>query len=693
MTATLLIEIGVEELPPKAMRPLADAFANGLAQALADAGLAHGTVTRYATPRRLAVSIAETESETESRTVEKAGPTLAIAFDDHGKPTRAGEGFARSVGVDLSALEHEDSDKGERLVYRAQEPGRPLSALLQAAVDSTLQKLPIPKRMRWGDFDHSFVRPVHWVVALHGRTVVPLEVFGITAGSSTPGHRFHHPQAIKLASATDYAKVLERDGHVVTDPDARAERILEQIGGVAAELGGQALIDDALVEEVTALVEWPVAIAGRFESRFLVLPREVLIATLQEHQRYFPVEDDTGELVAGFVTVANIDSLDMSQVIAGNERVIRPRLADALFFWNQDRRTGLDGYVGGLSRVSFQRSLGSLADKCGRVRSIAAWLAAAVDANPKTVDRAAVLAKTDLLTEMVGEFPELQGIMGRYYAREGGETAAVAQAIGEQYAPNAAGAPIARSAGGQILSMADRMDTLAGIFSIGKRPTGDKDPFALRRAALGILRTIIEAGLNLDLLELIEHAIAQQPVTSNADTVQELWLFHVERLRGYYNDRALPSGVFEAVAALEISDIADFDHRVQALSAFAPQPEAIIVGAAHKRIRNILQRNASEEAASELNRNLITEPAEAQLAAACRRKQEKTRTAVDRADYRQALTELTELAEPLDAFFDQVMVMSDDPAQRQNRLALLRELDALCRQVADLSCLSLASTQ
>jgi len=688
MTATLLIEIGVEELPPKAMRALADAFADGVTGALSEAGLTLGATTRYATPRRLAVAIADTDETTQPIEVEKAGPTLAIAYDDAGKPTKAAEGFARSVGMSVDALEQEDSDKGKRLVYRATEPGKPIATLVQAAVDQALKRLPIPKLMRWGDSDAAFVRPVHWVVALHGNEIVPLSVFGESAGRRTYGHRFHHPDAIDLANADDYAEALN-NAWVVVDPDSRKQRIVEQVGKAASSFGGEAVIDDGLVEEVTALVEWPVGIAGRFDERFLVLPREVLISTLQEHQRYFPIENNAGGLLAGFITVANIESRDVAQVIAGNERVVRPRLSDALFFWDQDRRQGLAHHVDGLARVTFQQSLGSLADKSARIAAAGKRLADPTGASLDIVQRAATLAKADLLTEMVGEFPDLQGRMGYYYAREDGEPAEVSDAIAEQYAPARAGADIAATPAGRALSLADRLDTLSGIFAIGRRPSGDKDPFGLRRAALGVLRTVIEAGLVLDLRAELAAALANQPVDAEADTLDALWMFHMERLRGYYQDQGIGSDRFEAIIGLDLVDLVDFDRRIHALDAFGRDSDAQTVCGAHKRIRNILRRNADEIAQADFNADALSESAERDLAQAYLAQREVVVDAMKANDPGRALTALSALAKPLDAFFDQVMVMAEDASVRQNRLALLGELDDLCREVADISCLSL----
>lgn len=689
MTAPLLIEIGVEELPPNAMRRLADAFAGGLASALDEAGLERGAVTRHATPRRLAVTIEDVATETAPAAIEKAGPTVAIAFEDDGTPTAAAEGFARSLGTRVEALVREHSDKGERLVYRSTEPGKPLASLLQAAVDESLRHLPIPKRMRWGTSEAAFVRPVHWVVALHGDTIVPLTVFEESADRVTRGHRFHHPEPIELAHAADYAARLHDPGCVLTDPDHRKARIIKQVEAAAAARGGRALIDDALAEEVSALVEWPVGISGDFDERFMVLPREVLISTLEGHQRYFPVEGPAGALLPAFVTVANIDSTDVAQVIAGNERVVGPRLADALFFWEQDRRHGLEAHVDGLARVSFQKELGSLADKSARIGHLMRHLNAVVGAEQDAVGRAATLAKTDLLTEMVDEFPDLQGVMGCYYARAAGEPETVATALAEQYAPAAAGAPIASTRVGQLLALADRLDTLAGIFAIGKRPSGDKDPFGLRRAALGVLRTLIEADLPIDLASAIDTAVALQPVEKTDNTAAALWMFHMERLRGYYADRGVNGDRFDAVAAVDLVDLTDFEARIRAVTAFARLPTAAVVCAAHKRIRNILRKNADVAQYAVFDPACLSEPAERELAESLATRQYAIAEAVQARQYESALEQIATLAEPLDAFFEQVMVMVDDPALRDNRLALLRALDGLCRQVVDVARLAL----
>lgn len=691
MSADLLIEIGVEELPPKAMHPLAEAFANGLADQLGQAGLAHGEVRCLASPRRLAVIILDAAGSSAAESVEKFGPTVEIAYDAQGNPTKAGEGFARSVGTTIDALEIEDSDKGRRLVYRGTAAGRALSELLQPAVDAALRALPIPKRMRWGDSEATFVRPVHWVVALHGSEILPLVVFGESADRYSRGHRFHHPDTLEIAGADTYIDQLRNPGQVIVDIAERRERVLEGVVAAARSLGGHALIDDELVAEVTALVEWPVGIAGRFDARFLELPREVLVATLEGHQRYFPVENDEGALVAGFVTVANIESRDPAQVVAGNERVIRPRLADALFFWEQDRRHGLAARIPELERVSFQQALGTIADKSQRFGRLAVELAPSVGAGTADVARAAELAKTDLLTQMVDEFPELQGVMGGYYAALEGESEAVARALPEQYAPLGAGAPIAATPVGRCIALADRLDTLAGIFAIDKRPSGDKDPFGLRRAALGVLRTLIEGGIAVDLRHLLDTALAMQPVDAPEGTNKALWMFHMERLRGYYVEQGVPAAHFESIASLDIRDMQDFDRRVRAVGEFARLATAPVVCGAHKRIRNILKRNAGADVAEMADRSIMVDPAETALHASLTERSDMLERAAREGDYAAALSALAPLAEPLDTFFSEVMVMSEDPALQRNRLALLAQIDRLCRHVADISCLSVES--
>lgn len=683
MSASLLIELGTEELPPKALRALAESFAKALAAGLAEADVPAGEARAYASPRRLAAHVPEVADKAPDRDEERLGPAVAAAFDAAGNPTKAAEGFARSCGVAVTELERRETDKGERLAYRGTAPGRSLEALLPELLADALKRLPIPKRMRWGDSEEAFVRPVHWLVALHGGRTLPLQAFGCAAGHTSYGHRFHHPGAIELADADDYVARLENPGYVLVDLERRRDEVRERVAAAGAEDGGQALMDEGLIDEVTALVEWPVALAGSFDERYLALPREVLIATLEGHQRYFPVAGPDGGLLPRFVTVANIDSPEPQRVIAGNERVVRPRLADALFFWEQDRRRGLEALVPGLARVTFQRDLGSLADKGERVRTVAEWLARRLDVADTPVARACTLAKADLLTEMVDEFPELQGTMGRYYAEQAGENEAVAAALEEQYQPRHAGAPIAAGSVGQVLALADRLDTLAGVFGLGQRPSGEKDPFALRRSALGVLRTVIEAGLDVDLGQALEIAAQSQPIEFDREAiVAELLEFHLDRLRGYYADRGVGSDAFESVAALGLRRPLDFDRRIRAVQGFLEASTGARLCGAHKRIRNILKDGAPD---SGVDAGLLAEPAEQALHQALGALRDEVEARRAEGDYGAALERLATLEAPVDRFFDEVLVMSDDRAVRDNRLALLAELDAVCRSVADIS--------
>lgn len=683
MKATLLLELGTEELPPKALRPMAQALAQGIADGLRGANLSIGQVEALGSPRRLAVRIADVAEKAPDRELQRLGPAVAAAFDDGGQPTKAARGFARSCGVDVCELEQQDTDKGKRLAYNGIEDGQTLAALLPGLFADAIKRLPIPKRMRWGMGEHSFVRPVHWLVALHGEQVLPLQAFGCGAGNQTRGHRFHHPSPIVLTHADDYVTLLENPGRVIVDMDRRRRMVEQQVQDAARNCGGEAICRHALLDEVAALVEWPVALSGSFDARYLALPREVLIATLEGHQRYFPVVDDDAKLLARFVTVANIESRDPERIVTGNQRVVRPRLADALFFWDRDRDRGLEALARGLGRVTFQRKLGSLADKSARVERIAQDIAAAVGADPAAVARACHLAKTDLLTEIVGEFPELQGTMGAHYARQAGENEAVALALDEQYAPRQARAPIASHRVGQVLALADRLDTLAGIFAIGGRPTGEKDPYALRRAALGVLRTCIEAELDLDLRKTLTRACELQPVTpAAADPVEDLLAFHLDRLRSYYHDRGFGADSFEAVAAAGLSHPSDFENRMLALQAFLGVPAASQLCSAHKRIRNILK---NVTATGDVEANLLTEPAEQQLHQALTALLQTLPGLMQTGDYQAALEQLATLEQPLDRFFAEVLVMCEDAAVKNNRLALLAGLDGVCRSVADIS--------
>jgi glycyl-tRNA synthetase beta chain len=698
-----LVEVGTEELPPKALRELELAFASGVKTGLAAAGLAHGDVQSFATPRRIAVLVKRLASRQPEQNFKRRGPPVNAAFDANGQPTRAATGFAEGCGVPVSALQKLEEGKGQFLFYIGTKPGTDAVALLPGIVQSALDALPIPKRMRWGSGDAEFVRPVHWLVMLYGKDVVPATVLGVPAGNLTRGHRFMAPKEIRLTSPSAYPKALKERGKVIAGFEERRS-LIEAAVSTAAAVGGagaRAVYDADLLHEVTALVEWPVPVEAQFEARFLDLPREVLISTLQEHQRYFPIEDASGKLTSWFITISNIESREPAQVRAGNERVVRPRLADAAFFWEQDRKQPLSARREGLDKVTFQAKLGSLGDKTKRVRALAGEIAASLQqgtaqqdgASPRaSAERAAELCKCDLLTSLVGEFPDLQGVMGGYYALADGESPEVSAAIREHYLPKGAGDALPTSITGVAVSIGDKLDTLAGIFAIGQKPTGAKDPFGLRRAAIGILRTLIEKRLDLDLRGLIERAVSLQPMQGEriADDIYE---YVMERLRAYYLDSAvvvtpdrkpITTEMFDAVLATQPRSPLDFDARLRALSAFLEMPEATSLAAANKRIANIL-RKSEDTASGDVDVEALREPAEVRLFDAIRGLRDSVATATARREYTAALGQLAQLRPAVDGFFDQVMVMAEDPKLRANRLALLSGLRTLFGGVADLS--------
>ena len=690
--ADFLVEIGTEELPPKALRSLMTAFADALTTSVDDARLEHGGVHGYASPRRLAVLIEHLAGGQADRKTTQKGPPVAIAFDDDGKLTAAGEAFARKCGVDASALSRTSTDKGEWLSCDVTEPGQSAADLMPDLVEKALAALPIPRRMRWGAGDAEFVRPVHWVVLLHGSKAIKASVLGIATGNKSRGHRFHSAGTIKITSPADYLQTLEERGHVIADFDRRRALVRDGVEAAAKKAGGTVVEGEALYDEVTALVEWPVPITGSFDDGYLSLPREVVISTLTSHQRYFAVADKSGDLLPRFITVANLDSTDPEQVKSGNERVIRPRLADAAFFWDADRRTQLATRQEALREVVYQRGLGSLFDKAMRTANLAAEIATALGVDPTSVQRAAALAKCDLVTGMVGEFPELQGIMGRYYALSDGEPPAVAEAIAEHYLPRFSGDALPTSVDGQILAVADKLDTLAGVFAIGKKPSGNRDPFGLRRAALGIIRVLIECDLDLDLKVLLDSAIAEQPKATEdvAGLAAELYIFISERLRRYFldHDAGLATETFDAVLARNPASLVDFSRRLAAVQAFIALEPAASLAAANKRIANILKK-AEDQGGDAVKEKLLTDPAEIALAKALESAREKVAPMLDAREYADVLAALAELREPVDHFFDDVMVMADDKATRNNRLSLLSELRALFLDVADISRLSI----
>lgn len=709
----LLIELGTEELPPKALDELSAAFLRGICDGLAKRGVVAGLdlAQAYASPRRLAVYIPAVAATQPEQAIERRGPALTAALDAEGQPSKALLGFAQSCGVEVGQLEKLETDKGAWFVWRTLKPGQTVASLLPEVIDEALKALPIPRPMRWADHDYSFVRPVHWLVILHGAEIIDGEVLGLHSGRKSRGHRFMHPQPVHVADADGWLDAM-RAANVVADPQERRQRIRAQVAQAAEQTGGVPRLDDALLSELANLTEWPVAIACTFEREFLSVPPEALVTTMVTNQKFVPVFDADGKLTEHFIGIANIDSTDPVEIRKGYERVIRPRFADAKFFWDEDLKTPLASYQEQLKNVTYQQALGSLWDKSVRVAELARIIANRVGADAAAATRAASLSKCDLLTRMVGEFPELQGVMGRYYASHHGESAEVAEALDSYYQPRFGGDAIAAGKLGQVLAVAERLDTLAGIFAVGMKPGGNKDPFALRRAALGLARTLIEAGMELDLrgslveaLELVsDSALAAglkpgkdgKPAALNAGQrrailVDELYDFVLDRLRGYYAEQGFDNAQFEAVLAVQPGSLADFDRRLRAVVEFGRRPEAVSLAAANKRVANILRKQAEEADAPAIGR--VVNPAhfevdaERELADALASAQRDTAEALGAGDYTAVLARLSQLQAPVDTFFDSVLVNADDPAVRANRLALLGQLKAQFSAVADIALL------
>jgi glycyl-tRNA synthetase beta chain len=682
-TRDLLFELRTEELPPRTLPGLSNALTSELLKGLDAAGVSHGKVTGYATPRRLAVLVAKCAERAADRRVERRGPPISSSFDAAGAPTQAASAFARNCGVEVADLERLVNDKGAWLQYRGVERGAATTSILGGIINQAVGALPIARRMRWGAGSVEFVRPVHSVVLLYGDEVVPVVVLGLQSGRTTLGHRFHAPRPLVLKSAASYPRRLMR-AKVVADFDARRESVRQGVEAAAAAAGGVALIETALLDEVTALVEWPVPVVGRFEQRFLQLPREVVIATIQDHQRYFAIEGPDGRLSGGFVTVSNIESRDPSKVREGNERVVRPRLSDAAFFWEQDRKIPLEVRAAELRGVTFQAKLGSYAQKAERVKALAIEIGEHLGTGPD-VARAAGIAKADLMTAMVGEFPELQGTMGRYYAAAEGYPEEIAAAIEEHYRPRFAGDALPSTKIGRALALADKIDTLVGIFAIEQRPSGAKDPFGLRRAALGVLRILLEGRLDLDLSELIAASAAAQPVLRPA-VAQEVGDFIAERLRGLWLERAdgTTSEMIDAVLAQRPRSPVDADNRLEALKEFLTLPEAGVLTAINKRLVNIL-RKAQPDAPAAVDAAAFTEAAERGLYQALTQARIRLEPLTAQRRYGESLRTLIALRAAVDDFFEHIMVMDENAGRRANRLALLREVQGLFGAVADLS--------
>ncbi|MEC7079220.1 MAG: glycine--tRNA ligase subunit beta [Pseudomonadota bacterium] len=685
-TRDLLIEIGTEELPPKALANLSAALELSLTEQLQALELSFGNVQRFASPRRLAVLIEGLDEAQEDQEKTRLGPAIPAAFDDTGAPTPAARGFAKSCGVEVDQLSRTKKNGVEKLSCSVNEKGRATQALVPTLIEAALSKLPIPKRMRWGSSRIEFVRPLHWAVVLFGEETIETDILGVRSGHCTRGHRFHNNQDLPLVQPSDYESVLKEQGRVIASFDKRRDLIREQVEQQARMHEAVAIIDEALLDEVTSLVEFPVALTGSFDEAFLAVPQEALILAMKSHQKCFHLADAEGRLLPKFVAISNLESKDPQQVITGNERVIRPRLADAQFFFDTDREKPLITRKDSLGSLVFQDRLGTVLHKCERVSQLSRQVAEQVSADPAHCMRAAELSKCDLLTSMVGEFADLQGLMGSYYAANDGEAPEVAQAIHEQYQPRFAGDDLPASETGAILAVADKLDTMVGLFGIGQPPTGSKDPFALRRSAIGILRILVEKPLELDLKWLIKASVESFPDDLLlADTGDKVFEFILERFRAWYLDEGISSEEFQSVFALRPSRPLDFHRRIQAVHAFAQMPEAQSLAAANKRVANILSKQASAAVPPALSESLLQESAEKTLYAAIIDKESEVTPYVKQGDYQKGLTLLAELKPAIDGFFDEVLVMAKDEAVRDNRLALLAKLQALFLNLADIS--------
>lgn len=687
MSADFLVEIGTEELPPKVLRQLCDSFAEEITNRFSAQQLQFGEVKTYGAPRRLALLVSALETQTPDQDVVNWGPPVKVAFDSDGNPTRAAEAFAKNNNVELSALSGlvENDGQQDKLCARRTVAGSATETLLGDIISQSLAALPIPKPMRWGKSRQEFVRPVQWAVVLFDGKTINTTILGIESSNISRGHRFHSQGDILIDSPASYKDTLYK-AHVIVDFEERRELIRQGVIAAAESVAGRAVIDEDLLDEVSALNEWPVPLLGHFDEHFLEVPPEALISSMAQHQKYFHVVDSNNQLKPLFITVANIDSLDPQQVISGNERVIRPRLADAAFFYKTDLKATLQARRETLKSVIFQSKLGSLFDKTQRVSGLAAFLADFTGASAEHAARAGELCKSDLVSEMVGEFDDLQGVMGRYYAVNDGEDPAVAEALMEQYLPRFAGDAIPATETGAALALADRLDTLVGIFSIGQQPSGSRDPFALRRASLGILRIMIERNIDLDLNLAIKAAAQKLSITEDADMLcSQVLTYSLDRFKAWYKDEGIDAEVFASVAALTLSNPLDIDARVKAVDQFTRLPEAVALAAANKRVFNILAKQAAETVPSTIDNSLLVDAAEQQLAASISALSSAIAPLLEQRDYAAVLKELASLREPVDQFFDDVMVMVDDSAVRDNRLALLNSLRSLFLNVADIS--------
>ncbi|MEG3765820.1 glycine--tRNA ligase subunit beta [Alteromonas sp. 14N.309.X.WAT.G.H12] len=686
-TENLLVEIGTEELPPKALKNLGQSFADNMEAALKNADLQFSKINWFAAPRRLAVTVLQLAESQEDKVVEKRGPAISAAFDSDGNPTKAALGWARGNGIDVAAAERLKTDKGEWLLHRAKVSGQSIEHLIEDLVNQAISKLPIPKAMRWGTSTTQFIRPVHTVTALYGDQLLPLTVLGKSSSRTIQGHRFHGEATFELDHADNYASAL-MDHYVVADFSERAERIRKALEDAADALQLKADYNESLLEEIASLVEWPVVLQASFDAAFLDVPKEALIYTMKDDQKYVPLLSQEGSLDNRFLFVSNIQSQDPIQVISGNEKVIRPRLADAEFFFTTDKKTTLASRLGSLSSVLFQKQLGTLEDKSNRISALSGSIASKINADAEKASRAGLLAKTDLMTNMVMEFPDVQGVMGKYYALNDGEDSQVAEALYEQYMPRFSGDQLPSTGVSAAVSLADKLDTLVGIFGIGQLPKGDKDPFALRRAAIGVLRIIVEKDLPLDLEELIAEAIAVYgDKLTNKDCQNQVVDFILGRFVALLQDQGVSIDVIQAVSARRPTRPADYVARVQAVAAFKERDEAEALAAGNKRVANILAKQDSQ-VSSQVDETLLSEPAEKTLFTALQSVQSDVKDGIADKDYNRVLSALATLREAVDNFFDNVMVMAEDMSVRNNRLALLSLLRQQFLEAADISLLS-----
>jgi len=683
---TLLIEIGTEELPPKSLKTLAVAFFDNIKGQLDSKDLSYTDITWFATPRRLAVQVLNLDGKQADKVVEKRGPAVNVAFDDQGQPSKAAEGWARSNGITIEQAERLITPKGEWLLHKATVSGKTVNDLVPDMVVTALNKLPIAKPMRWGSERTQFIRPVHTITMMYGEQIIAGEALGVNSSNQVQGHRFHHQGLITLKHADDYQAELLK-AYVIVDYQARQDKIVEQIKQTENDISVVALIDEELLEEVTSLVEWPITLVGTFDEDFLNVPAEPLIYSMKDHQKYFPVTDTNGELVNKFIFVSNIESKDPQQVIFGNEKVIRPRLADAEFFFKTDKKQTLESRLATLESVLFQKQLGTLKAKSERIADLSKVIAEKIAEDKDLAYRAGLLSKTDLLSDMVQEFPQVQGTMGKYYALNDGEDVAIAQALEDQYRPRYAGDSLPEGNIGCAVAISDKIDTLVGIFGINQPPKGDKDPFALRRAAIGVIRIIIEKQLDLDLAELIQESIQLfGDKLVNDNTASNVLDFIMGRFRAFYQEQGIALNVIQAVLAKKPSAPLDFDKRVKAVTYFGELAEAETLAAANKRVGNILAK-FDGQLYDNFKSELASEQAEKELAEVFNNISLKVAPLMSDKDYQAALSELAQLKTPIDTFFDNVMVMSDDEAIKINRLTLLNEIRNSFFAIADISLL------